>query len=540
MDLQGGPIRADSRGVSNFLHTIGVCVFAVLVLAPTAVCQGIQLEEKPARWRFSIEALDVQGVGDGSLAGVHYELLDLFDLPGLYGGVGAYGALTGDLGGFFAGGLNVGWRRPLIEHFSVEIGAFAGAGGGGAAAEGTSGLVLRPFLALDHQFERYAVRVEVSNTRLADSDFDEFSISLGLTVPVRFLTGRVRSGWTAPISIDALEFERWELESGLLELSPTSGSSRQDGTPYTEDILMGGVRLNATLDDHSHLPIEAWGALEGDVAGFRALMAGYGRHGPILDSVLPGVLTWELEVLGGLAGGGNTDTGGGLVLEASAGLRARLARNWTGHVAMSYLDAPTGDLTATGLQIGLAWDPRMLRLAPGYDRERLATEALPPSEGTFDVWQLGTGWKVYLPRGSAQKKSGENLEPVLHLAGVSAERHINEHVSAVVRAFGAVGGNIGGYSEGLVGLRAAFQPFDFLRSADLYVEYDLGAAGGGDLDVGSGLVHQLSAGVAWQPIPGVEMGVGLGRFNARTSGGFSADVLEAGITFDVARLIARH
>ncbi len=90
MDLQGGPIRADSRGVSNFLHTIGVCVFAVLVLAPTAVCQGIQLEEKPARWRFSIEALDVQGVGDGSLAGVHYELLDPFALPGLYGGGGGF------------------------------------------------------------------------------------------------------------------------------------------------------------------------------------------------------------------------------------------------------------------------------------------------------------------------------------------------------------------------------------------------------------------------------------------------------------------
>jgi len=401
-------------------------------------------------------------------------------------------------------------------------------------------MVLRPSLALAHQFDHYGLRLEVANTRLFSSDFDELSISLGLTVPVTFLTGHQRSSWASPISIDALEFHRWELESGIQKLSPTAGSSRRDGSPYTGDILLGGVKWNAELSDHSHLPVEIWGAVGGDLAGFRAVMAGYGRHGPLLESVMPGLVQWELELLGGLAGGGNADTGGGFVVEASAGVRARLAPNWTGHVGLSYFEAPTGDLTASGLQLGLAWDPRVLRVGADYDRARLATESLPASEGDFDIWQFGTNWKIYMPRGDAEKKNGDNLAAVLHLAGVSAERHFNEHFSFVARAYGAVDGNIGGYSEGLLGLRGACQPFALLHGADLYVEYDLGAAGGGDMDVGSGLVHQLSAGLAWSPFTGVEMGVGLGRAKARTSGDFSADVFEAGISFDVARLISRN
>ena len=519
---------------------LGAALGAAALLAPSALAQGYLLEEAPARWRFSIEPIDVSGVGDGSLLGVHYELLDLYGMPGLFAGVGAYGTLTGDLGGFFGGGLDVGWRHTLNQRFAVEAGAFVGAGGGGQAALGATGLLLRPFVAVEHNFERFGLRLEVANTSLAGSDFDELAVSLGLTLPVRFLTGYQRSSWTDPISIDAIELDRWELEGAIANLEPTSGSRLLDGTPIKDDIQLGGLKLNAHISDASHIPVEAWGAIDGGVAGFRALLAGYGRHGAFLESVLPGRLDWELELLAGVGGGGSIDTGGGLIVEASAGLRARFAPNWTGHFALVYLDAPTGELTATGMQFGVAWDPRMLSLTPGYDRSLLATRALPESEGLFDVWQLGAAYKIYRPRTGSAKKSGGALDSSLSLAGVTAERHINEYFSVLVRAYGAVGGNIGGYSEGLAGLRVAASPFDFLRGTELYAEYDVGAAGGGDVDVGSGLITQSSAGVAWSPWTGVELNVGVGRMGAAFDGNFSSTVVEAGISFDVARLIARN
>lgn len=539
MPLQNWPDPADSRGVSIPLR-ISAALGAATLLAPSAFAQGYQLEEVPARWRFSLESVDVNGIGDGSLFGVQYELLDVLGTPGLFAGVGGYGSLTGDLGGFFAGGLDLGWRRPLSSRFSIEAGAFVGAGGGGTVGVDASGLALRPFVALEHQSESYGLRFELANTRLLGTEVDELSLALGLTVPVRFLSGHQRSSWTDPISINALELDRWELESAIALMDPTSGSKRLDGSSYEDGLSLGGIKLNAVLDEDSHIPIEAWGAVAGGAAGYRALMAGYGLHGPLLESVVPGGLEWELELLGGVAGGGGTDTGGGLALEANAGVRARFSPNWTAHVALSYLDTPTGDLTATGLQLGVAWDPRMLSLAPDYDRSRLASESLPPSEGLFDVWQFGTAYKVYRPRAGKLKTGGSTYDSSLHLAGVGAERHINEFFSVLVRAFGAVGGNVGGYSEGLGGLRLAASPFDFLGDSELYLEYDIGAAGGGGVNVGSGLVHQTTAGLAWSPWTGVEFGVGLGRMNARLSGDFSASVIEAGVSFDVARLIARN
>jgi len=539
MPLQDWPHPADSRGVSILLN-VGTAAACAALMAPSAFAQGYQLEEVPARWRFSLESIDVNGVGDGSLLGVQYELMDVFDTPGLFAGLGGYGSMTGDLGGFFAGGLNLGWRQSLAERFAVEAGAFVGAGGGGAAAVGASGLVLRPFIALEHTSENYGLRLELANTSLAGADFNEVALSLGLTLPVRFLSGHQRSSWADPISISALDFERWELESAVAFLDPTSGSQRRDGTTFGDGLSLGGIKLNADLSDSSHIPIEAWGAVGGGTSGYRALMAGYGLHGPLLSSVVPGGLQWELELLGGLAGGGNTDTGGGLAFEANAGVRARFAANWTAHVALSYFDAPTGDLTATGLQLGLAWDPRMLSLGSSYDRSRLATEALPPSEGLFDVWQMGTAYKIYRPRAGKLKSDGAKYASSLHLAGLSAERHINEFFSVLVRAFGAVEGNVGGYSEGLAGMRLAASPFDFLGNTELYLEYDIGAAGGGAVNVGSGLIHQTTAGLAWSPWTGVEVGFGIGRMNARLSGDFSASVIEAGVSFDVARLIARN
>ena len=64
--------------------------------------------------------------------------------------------------------------------------------------------------------------------------------------------------------------------------------------------------------------------------------------------------------------------------------------------------------------------------------------------------------------------------------------------------------------------------------------------GGGDVDVGSGLVHQVTAGLSFPIARGVEVGVGLGRMNAFDKGSLDASVVEAGIAFYLTRILARR
>ena len=102
---------------------------------------------------------------------------------------------------------------------------------------------------------------------------------------------------------------------------------------------------------------------------------------------------------------------------------------------------------------------------------------------------------------------------------------------------GAVSGGIGGYAEGLAGLRAGFSPA-FAETSRLFLSYEIGAGGGGGMDVGSGLIHQASAGWLWSPMPGLELGLEAGRMEALDDGSFAADVYGVSVAVDVVRVLA--
>ncbi|MDF1798765.1 MAG: hypothetical protein P1V81_06285 [Planctomycetota bacterium] len=521
------------------IPSLAVGTFVLLgSLVPSAAAQSWELEELPTRWRMTVERVEPDGHGDPfALVGVHYDLLSPFEeWPDLFVGVGGYGAVSDDIGGFFAGGLDLGWRRSLTPKMSFEAGTFTGAAGGSTLGAGGDGLFLRPFVAVTREVAGLDLRLELAHEHLAGADYDETVLAFGFELPSSYLTGRPGSGWLSPIHIDALEIERWQIESGLKFLDATGSSRRRDGSGYVDDLALGGVRLSIDRGNGWHLPFEAMGAVGGGISGFTAVMGGVGRHGELLGEELG----WELDLLGGLAGGGNTDTGGGLVYEATAGLRARLSTNWSARLALGWFDAPDGRLGAEVCALSLAWDPRSVGLTSDYDRERLGTEGLPLAEGKQDTWQLSTHWKLYDLRASAHNLDGSKPAGSMQVAGVGAERHLDEHLSLLVRAAGAIEGEASGYHEGLAGLRVAMRPFGDLLDADLHATYEIGAAGGGGVDAGSGWVHQVSTGLLWRASDAIELSFDLGRMNTVDRGSFDASMLGVGVAFDVTRLISRR
>ena len=504
-----------------------------LLSARSGTAQDLILDEHETRWRFTYDTVEIEGAPDLGLFGAHYEVLDAVDsLPGLVLGVGAFGGASGDLGGFFTGGLDVGWRAPGWHGFDAELGAFVGGGGGGGGPQG-GGLMLRPFAALERELGPVALRLELAHTRFPNGDIADTGLAFGLTLPSESLTAGATRASRAAIPTDFLHFERVSFGPALLGFEPDSSARFRDGRELTDTILLGGVRIAAERGEWSYVPLELWGAVDGEVSGFAAVFAGYGLHGEVLTPALG----WEIEALAGLGGGGDVDTGGGFMYEAKAGLRLRIARDWSLRAAVGRMGAPDGEFDGGVAEVSLSWDPRVLRLDSAYDRGRLGREKLAAGDGVADRWQLSVHGKVYRPSDSTRTTSGRLHEASLELLGIGLEHAITRHFSFTGRAYGAVSGGVGGYAEGLAGLRAGFSPA-FAETSRLFLSYEVGAGGGGGMDVGSGLIHQASAGWLWSPMPGLELGLEAGRMEALDDGSFAAGVYGVSIAVDVVRVLA--
>ena len=85
---------------------------ALLLFAlPPTPPQEIGLVSERTRLRFTLERVDSDG-GTLDLVGAHYDWLEPFDVvPGLYVGIGGFGGVAGDQGGFLSGGVTVGFRQ---------------------------------------------------------------------------------------------------------------------------------------------------------------------------------------------------------------------------------------------------------------------------------------------------------------------------------------------------------------------------------------------------------------------------------------------
>jgi hypothetical protein len=516
------------------LLAASITLAGIFGLSTSALSQGLELRSAPSRWRVNFSEIGLPHGEDLGLLSLHYEMLDPFEaLPDTFFGLGGFGAVTGERGGFFTGGFSGGWRKELGAGFQAEIGTFVGGGGGGAAPQGT-GFMFRPFFAIEKEAFGLGLRLELANTNFPGGDINDTGLSFGVSIPTEMLSGRTSSGWGAPIPMDAIDFERWRIGAGILRMNPTGGSKQNSGGKYGDAITMGGIQLAAEFEGGSYIPMKAYGAIGGGVPGFAAVLSGYGLSGEFLSKDL----SWQLEGLVGMGGSGDVNTGGGFLYGASAGLRWRLAENWSTHLAIGYMGAPDGNFEGNTLEFGLAWDPRMLRLNNNYDRTNLATQHLPSHEGLQDVWQASGHYKFYKPASSAHTDSGDKHKSTLQVAGVGFERHIGEHLSVLFRTAGAVEGDIGGYAEGLAGLRASYPLFESFPNSQVHLTYEIGAAGGGGVDVGSGLIHQATVGWLWSPMQGIEVGIDVGRVDAVDNGSFKADEVGFTFAFDFMRLIS--
>ena len=474
------------------------------------------VEKFPGRYRFSYEDIPVSSNEDMGTVGIHYDTKPFNNFSDVYLGFGGYGAMGGDRGGFFTGGATLGVHSFLDvpnmpDDYAFDAGFFAG-GGGGAEAFPGGGLMLRSHLMLEKEFDLVTLRYGFARTdfpNTTNTNDSDTHISIGLSIPERNFSSKIFKD--SGITLKEHQMSR-RIVPVMMWYSPDSDAKKRSGGALTADISLLGFQHHQYLDDNLYRTFEAYGAGGGGTDGFAKVLGGLGVNYPMSDWI-----SADAKLSIGMAGGGDIDTGGGLIVQPMAGFEIPLFEHWSLKPMIGKTYAPDGNFSATTTELGLAWT--------GNQSIR-GTNAFAPSETNFAIRN-----KTYFPDSGAKTKSGGSYDSQIHQLGIELSKPVNEYLSLSGSAYGAYSGSVGAYAEGLFGVK--INPISMYNKQLAWsplVRYEVGVGGGGGMDVGEGLIHQWTLGIDYDSFLGV-VALELGRMEPLDGGTFSANVLQLGITW---------
>ena len=409
-------------------------------------------------------------------------------------GPGFYGAAKGNYGGIFTVGFTGQrrWRLSANTHLAASL--YVGAGGGVSSEQLRfgGGLMLRPELSLRTETGSWYTGIGISQIR-----FPSGNVKSG--VGLAFTVGRAMD--FASFSPDdaglpgrsgrrtGLGFDEITLTGGLEK--PRASSRDRSGNPRTAKVGKAGAELRQYIAEGSWWGVEASGAAKGGADGYMEVLGQIGQ-----DWALFG--TPRLRVGGqlgaGLGGGGNLDTGNGLLLRAGPTLRWITPWGPSLRMDAGFTYAPSGQYSAA-----------YLRAALSMPLDRTPTLIGDDPGGTVRVQQLGAS-VMHLPR--LRFKDGRQ-EAVSHVA-VGMSREFSPRWYGTAQAGSAAVGSAGAYSFGLFG--AGVQSDPLWGSMRVGAEWLVGAAGGGGVKVGGGAVTQAELWAQASLSERLRLRAGVGQF----------------------------
>lgn len=444
---------------------------------PVSVLTGFETLRLPGKERMGLAAAEV-----------------LFELrPGYWLGPVAYGAASGQRGGFFVLGLELQRRWALTTDLELLAGLGLGGGGGGAAPVG-NGLMLRPSIALLQTIGPMRAGLSVSTVQFPGTAIR--SQQVGLVAQ-----------WQTDFKIKPLgrvgEQVQAEQRSGLGfdQIALTHTQVRLRSAAQSMDFPLVGARAAQRLDNQGDVwGLSAAAAVRQDVAGYMEILGFVGRELALGERVRLGA-----RASLGLGGGGGVPTGGGLMARLEGTLSAKLAPGWEAGASFGRIQGPAPGLRGRVAELWLATDlePAVLPSTPGRSGTVVRTE-----------WAGSLQQMVDVARRDGSKPSIQTL-------GLALNRWLTPQVYVSAQAHSAYGGQAGAYSVGLIGAGWASTslPAPWQVGAELLV----GGAGGAGVKGVSGAIAQGLMWAGLTPVVGSaqQWRLGLGRAASLRGGGAS-------------------
>jgi len=497
---------------------------AMAEAAPAADSALTSLRTTPTTWRLTSETWDLPGSERMGMVGANL-MFDVNDTVRV--GMGSYGAVRGDRGGFITLGVAGELRQRLGASWRGHAGLFVGAGGGRNGVElAGGGLMLRSDLGLVYETAGHG------------------NVGVGLS-HVSFPSGRTRS--TQPYVLYEYTFQSLLGPRGLV--LPTHGEDgsaaapsraqefslvtrsyripssvlRDNGQAQHGSMQLLGVEWLSYQGDRWFVKLESEGAMGGDSAGYMQILAGGGYRWPVGNSSAV-----KLHAAAGPAGGGGVDTGGGLLLDAGVAWQQQLSRRTALELGLGELRAPSGSFKAHSLALKLNHQFGLPAVGSG------GTVTWPSLAG-FDAAPLRVrvASQTYVD-GSANWRSGDQGQKVSNL-GVQLDYFVSPHWFLTGQGLAAYEGDAGAYMAGQLGVGAQWP---LSRRWFMEGEALVGAAGGGGLATGNGLVGQVNASLGYRLSQSLSVMATAGHISA-LKGDMKAKVLGVSLGYEFTGLMGR-
>ncbi len=415
-------------------------------------------------------------------------------------GVASYAAVRGERGGFITLGLTGEGRWPLGAGWTAETGAFVGAGGGrNSFALSGGGLMLRAHtgVGLDLTTVGLAGRLSagVSHVNFPNGSISSTQPYLSYELPFNVL---MRSGWDSASELAYSSELAARLSPRTHELAmvqrkfKVKPGVRNDPDEQQANFGLLGVEWRTQLGPYTYARLETEGAMGGGATGYMQILGGVGLRVPINSRV-----TALASVSLGGGGGGNVDTGGGMLVDTGLALQINMSPRWFAEASVQHLRAPSGSFKAnsTALKIGYRFGPGAVQGSP----TAFVAHALRIRAANQSYIQASPDWRTHHADQSVQNLGAQMdvfLSPRWYLTG---------------QGLAAWKGDAGAYMTGQVGMGTVL-PLGEKISAEF--EALVGAAGGGGLQMGSGLVAQGNAGLVWQASDALSLHASAGYLRA--------------------------
>ncbi len=432
------------------------------------------------------------------------------------GGFGSWMAVTGKRGGFITLGLEGNLCIPLSERLFFDTGLFIGAGGGrGGYLLSGGGLMLRTFAGMSYQAASWGKL----GAGISYVDFPEGG-TIHSTQPFFYcsvpFTSFTQSGWSSKsISLSDSQFfwilpkkHSLALVSRYLQV-PSALLNDTGGRQH--DVTLFGVEWLTQMSNNWYVKLETEGAAGGQSAGYMQILAGTGYRVPLSENIFV-----NNDISTGAGGGGGVDSGGGLLFDVSSGVQWYFSNLFFAELSAAHILAGTGSFAANSLSLKVGYKPDAALDVTGLNniyrpvcmRVRAVTQS---------YFQASKKWRSH------------HVDQHVDNLGLQVDYFINPYWYATGQGLAAYRGNAGAYMTGLVGSGVRINLFKALHGN---VEALVGAAGGGGLTMGSGLVWQGNAGIGYDIDPSLSVMVAGGRMHA-FNGAFRANVVSASLAWQL-------
>ncbi len=460
------------------------------------------------------------------LTGLHYQIP--FN-DWLYGGAAFHFAVTGDQGGLFTLGAEVGINKQLYKNLYVDANFHFGGGGGYRYLVNDGGFI-NPNIGLQYKKNDYSFGIQYSHVNFYSGEIKSNSVSFFVEIPSilrftdynkahqKFVADNLSSDsfWSKPAVKNAQQVR--------FDFFKPIGNSRKDDAnnqePLTETLYVIGFEYQKYLNENTFLFAHTDAIYKGLRAGFMDLFIGAGYH-PYQSKYIN-----IFGKLGVGAAGGRVAPEGGLMIYPSAGIDLKLFKNIAISGHGGYYRAIAGDLEAYTYGFGLKY----FGLNGGTSSEEnniYHTHGL-----RFEV-QNQTYFDV------AKFDPPDNRYAIdLQLIGLKINYDLNKWLYIAGEAGFAYDGRSGGYAHGLVG-GGIYSPRFFNDRMRGFIEIMAGAGGGAGIDTDEGIITRPTLGLSYDVTNQVSIIASGGRYYS-PFGNVNSNNINIGLSFNLSTLSVKN